>query len=88
MENENEKKISRFLTYKVLLIELVLFVATRPWFNPQQSDHFSWIICLILVVYTAWKDHKEGTFDKVTILYIILSLLIIGAMVYLLLTCA
>lgn len=85
---ENEKKPTRVLTYKVILLELILFVATRPWFQPKDTDHFSWMICLLLAGYTAWKDYKAGLFDKITILYIALSLVIVGVMIYLLLTCA
>ena len=84
---EEKKKPTRALTFKVILLELLLFVVTIPWGEVDSSYHFSWIICLLLAGYTAWKDYKEGLFDKLTILYLALSLVIVGVMICLILTC-
>lgn len=84
MDN-NEKPIVRHFTLRVIVLELALFVATMPWYAPRDSDHFTWIICGLLAGYTSWKDYKNGFFDKQTVLYIVISLLIIAATLYFLL---
>lgn len=84
MDN-NEKPIARHFTLRVILLELVLFVATMPWYAPRAADHFTWIICALLAGYTSWKDYKNGFFDKQTVLYIVISLVIIAATLYFLL---
>ncbi len=81
----NEKPVTRHFTLRVIILELVLFVATMPWYAPRTSDHFTWIICALLAGYTSYKDYKNGFFDKQTILYIVVSLLIIATTLYFLL---
>lgn len=81
----DEKPVARHFTLRVIVLELVLFVATMPWYAPRPSDHFTWIICAVLAGYTSYKDYKNGYFNRQTILYIVISLLIIAATLYILL---
>lgn len=81
----DEKPIVRHFTLRVIILELVLFAATMPWYAPRPADHFTWIICAVLAGYTSWKDHKNGFFDKQTVVYILISLAIIAATLYFLL---
>lgn len=80
--NDNEKKPVRHFTLRVVILELVLFVATMPWYAPREADHFTWVICGLLAGYTSWQDYKNGFFDRQTVLYIVISLLIMAATIY------
>lgn len=80
--NDKEKPVARYFTLRVIILELVLFVATMPWYAPRDSDHFTWIICALLAGYTSWKDYKNGFFNKQTVLYLLISLVIIAATIY------
>ena len=82
---DNEKSVVRHFTLRVIVLELILFVATMPWYSPRPTDHFTWIICALLAGYTSWKDYKNGFFDKQTVLYLLISLVIIAATLYFLL---
>lgn len=81
----DEKPVARHFTLRVIVLELVLFIATTPWYAPRPSDHFTWVICALLAGYTSYKDYKNGFFDKQTVLYIVISLAIIAATIYFLL---
>ena len=84
--NNDDKPIARHFTLRVIVLELILFVATTPWYAPRTSDHFTWIICALLAGYTSYKDYKNGFFDKQTALYLVISLAIIAATIYFLLS--
>ena len=81
----DEKPVARHFTLRVIVLELVLFVATMPWYSPRPADHFTWVICAVLAGYTSYKDYKNKFFDRQTVLYIIVSLIIIAATLYFLL---
>lgn len=81
----DDNSAARHFTLRVIILELVLFVATMPWHAPRASDHFTWIICALLAGYTSYKDYKNGFFDKQTVLYLLFSLAIIAATLYFLL---
>ena len=81
----NEKPVARHFTLRVIILELVLFIATMPWYSPRPSAHFTWVICALLAGYTSYKDYKNGFFDKQTVLFIVISLIIIAATLYFLL---
>lgn len=81
----DEKPVVRHFTLRVIVLELVLFVATMPWYSPRPADHFTWVICAVLAGYTSYKDYKNNFFDRQTVLYIIVSLIIIAATLYFLL---
>lgn len=83
--HNDEKPVARHFTLRVIVLELVLFVATMPWYSPRPGDHFTWVICALLAGYTSYKDYKNGFFDKQTVLYIVISLAIIAATLYFLL---
>lgn len=86
MFNDDNPAIRHF-TLRVIVLELVLFVATMPWSSPRPGDHFTWIICALLAGYTSYKDYKNGFFDKQTAIYLVISLAIIAATLYFLLFC-
>ena len=81
----NDGPALRHFTLRVIVLELVLFVATMPWSNPRPTDHFTWIICALLAGYTSYQDHKNGFFDKQNVLYLLISVVIIVATLYFLL---
>ena len=54
----DEKPVVRHFTLRVIVLELVLFVATMPWYSPRPADHFTWVICAVLAGYTSYKDYK------------------------------
>ena len=83
--NDNNTPV-RHYSLRVIILEIVLFVATMPWYSPRPTDHFTWIIIAVLAAYTSWKDYKNGLFDKQTVLYILISLCLIAATLYFLLT--
>lgn len=79
---DNESKPVRHFTFRILILEIILFVATMPWYTPRPTDHFTWIICCLLAGYPSWKDYKNGFFDKQTLLYLLISIVLIVTTIY------
>ena len=76
--------IRRNLSMRIVTFELVILVSKLRWplFRAKMTDYISLFLGIFLIAHATRKDCKEGIFDGLSIVYIIVSTIICGMMLY------
>ena len=79
---DTHSKSSRQLSLRTIILELTVLFSSRLSFGARWASYVSLGLCAILAGYTAWKDHRERVFDGLTVIYIVISIAILGTILF------